>query len=211
MQIVLKTAPNEQLKCRAVELLAQGIVPYANWVNVFANPKLAEWPSLQAKAFHVWFPTMLDYLSGRDEARAIKNELGARKETCENVFELSEELGKCFEGVLSMYSVEEQILIRDRRLQNVHGKLQINVLEKHDIKVYDSKIMQRVLTAEEYREVLSPFYRDLSRHSCEFIERLLASKIFGELTDLYTSNLLIDKHLMPLISRLGVPAIAGNG
>jgi hypothetical protein len=192
-------------------LLAQGVVPYANWANVFANPKLAEWPNLQGKAFHVWFPTMLDYLSGRVEARAIEKELSARKEACENVFELSERLGKCFEGILSMYSIEEQILIRDRRLQNVHGKLQINMFEKHKIKVYDSKITQREFSSQKYRDVVLPFYNDLSRHSGEFIKRLLESEIFCELTELYTNNLLIEKHLMPLISRLGVPAIAGNG
>ena len=214
MNIDLKNAGNGELKLRAVELLAQGVVPYTNWANVFANPKLSDWPGLQAKAFHVWFPTMNDYLAGRYESRAIEKELSNRKEDCENVFELSEQLEKCFENVLSLYTTHEQIFIRDRRLQNVHGKLQINTFENHDIKVFNGKTraVERVkISAEEYRNIITPFYSDLAGYSREFISRFLESQEFKELTELYIGHLKIDDHLMPLIARLGVPALAGNG
>lgn len=211
MQLNLKRASNEELKTRAIELLAQGIVPYTNWANVFANPKLADWPGLQAKAFHVWFPTMLDYLSGRDESNAIKKELDSRKVQYENVFELSERLELCFRSILSMYTVEEQILIRDRRLQNVHGKLQINQFETHVIKVFEDEVVKREFSAEEYRNLIMPFYRNLSHHSKEMIARLLNAEVFRELTELFENQLQIDKHLMPLIEKLGVSAAAGNG
>jgi len=71
-------------------LLAQGVIPYEQWSSVFVDPKLSMWPGLHAKAFSVWFPTMIDYLSGRAESTAIKNELRDRKVDCEQVFELSE-------------------------------------------------------------------------------------------------------------------------
>ncbi len=95
-----KEASNEQLLSRGVALLLQGVVPYTNWSCAFANPKLSEWPALQAKAFHVWFPTMLDYLSGRDESRVVMKELDLRKVPYEDVFDLSERLEQCFKKVL---------------------------------------------------------------------------------------------------------------
>lgn len=211
MQLNPKGASNEQLLSRGVALLLQGVVPYTNWSSVFANPKLSDWPALQAKAFHVWFPTMLDYLSGRDESRTVMKELNSRKVLYENVFDLSERLEQCFKNVLSMYSVEEQIFVWDRRLQNVHGKLQTDVYEKHSVRVYDAKILNRELSAEEYREILIPFYRDLPRHSKEFIGRFLGSREFPELTDLFNNQLNIRTNLEVLIKKLGVFALAGNG
>jgi len=206
-----KEVSNEQLLSRGVALLLQGVVPYTNWSSVFANPKLSEWPALQAKAFHVWFPTMHDYLSGRDESRVVMKELDSRKIPYEDVFDLSERLEQCFKNVLSMYSVEEQVFVWDRRLQNVHGKLQTDVYETHKVKVYDNRLLNRELSAEEYRRILIPFYRDLPRHSKEFIGRLLDSSAFSELTDLFNNQLNIRNNLAMLIKRLGVFALAGNG
>ena len=206
-----KKAKNEQLLSRGVALLLQGVVPYTNWSSVFANPKLSEWPALQAKAFHVWFPTMLDYLSGRDESRAVMKELDSRKVPYDNVFDLSERLEQCFKNVLSMYSVEEQVFVWDRRLQNVHGKLQTDVYETHSVRVYDGRLQNQELSAEVYRKLLIPFYKDLSSHSKEFIARYLGSKSFAELTDLFNNQLNIRTNLDALIKKLGVFALAGNG
>lgn len=206
-----KEALNEHLLSRGVALLLQGVVPYTNWSSVFANPKLSEWPALQAKAFHVWFPTMLDYLSGRDESRAVMKELDSRKVPYEDVFYLSERLEQCFKNTLSMYSMDEQVFVWDRRLQNVHGKLQTDVYETHNVRVYNTKLLNRELSAEEYRKILIPFYRDLTRHSKEFIARFLGSKAFLELTDLFNDQLNIRTNLDLLIKKLGVFALAGNG
>lgn len=211
MLLNAKKAPNEQLLSRGVALLLQGVVPYTNWACVFANPKLSDWPALQAKAFHIWFPTMIDYLSGRDESRAVMKELDSRKIPYENVFELSERLEQCFRNVLSMYSVKEQVFVWDRRLQNVHGKLQTDVYEKHSLRVYDTKLTTCELSAEEYRDLILPFYRDLAGHSKEFIARFTGSKEFSELTDLFNTQLNIRTSLDALIKKLGVFALAGNG
>ncbi len=211
MHLKPKETSNEELLSRGVALLLQGVVPYTNWSCVFANPKLSEWPALQAKAFHVWFPTMHDYLLGRDESRAVRNELDSRKVPYEDVFDLSEQLEKRFLSVLSMYSVEEQVFVWDRRLQNVHGKLQIDVLEVHRVKVFDGKVLNREFPAQEYRKILIPYYRDLPRHSKEFIERFLRSNAFPELTELFNNQLNISNNLAALVKRLGVFALAGNG
>ncbi len=214
MQINLKAATDEDLKRRAVELLAQGVIPYEQWSSVFVDPELSMWPGLQAKAFSVWFPTMIDYLSGRAESTAIKNELCDRKVDCEQVFELSEELERCFIEVLSLYTNKEQIFIRDRRLQNVHGRLHINLFEKHEIKVFNktSKKTESIkLTAHEYRKIMDDFYGDLSKHSSELIQRLLESQPFNDLTELHINRLKVEDYLKPLIEKLGVSAAAGNG
>ncbi len=110
-----------------------------------------------------------------------------------------------------MYSVEEQVFVWDRRLQNVHGKLQVDVYETHNVRVYNAKLLNCELSAEEYRRILIPFYRDLPRHSKESIERLLGSNAFSELTDLFNNQLNISNNLAMLIKRLGVFALAGNG
>ncbi len=213
MNLDLKNTDIKDLKLRAVELLAQGIIPYKNWAPMLIHPKLSDFPDIQAKAFFVWFPTMYDYLAGRNESRSIKNELLARQEGCENVFDLSEQLENCFVNVLSLYSQKEQIFIRDRRLQIVHGKLQISKFESHRIKIFNgsTKIVESVnISATDYRDILAQFYPSLSDSSKQLISRFLESEVFVEISDLSIKQLSMENHIKPLISRLGVQAQVGG-
>lgn len=211
MRINIKNSSDEVLKFRAFNLLAQGVIPYANWVNIFANPDFAKWLSLQAQAFNIWFPTMLDYLFARNESIAIKNELDRRKIQYGEVFQLSDKLESCFKKILSLYTKEEQIFIRDRRLQNVHGTLQLNMYEMHNIKIYDSQITSINLTPEEYGAIIVPFTQNLPAISGLLVSRLLKSEEFSQMTHLYLNHLHVGTHLAALISKLEIPVVIGNG
>lgn len=214
MQINLKKATDDDLKCRSLELLAFGILPYQNWSSSFANPRQNGFPGLQARAFCVWFPTMIDFIKGKTEVEAIKTETENRNIDCEPVLQLWFELYECFLNVLLLYSVEEQLFIRDRRLQNVHGKLALNTFEEHNIELFDSaskSIQKKTFTPEEYRKINTVFYFNLSEVSSELIQRLLDSEEFINLTNLYVNKLKMETHFYPMIKKLGVSAAAGSG
>lgn len=211
MRIKTQTATAEELKARAVELLGYGVLPFEQWAHVFANPKLDEWPGLKAKAFSVWFPTMIDFLQGSDEVSAIASELMKRQVETESLFELIERLKSSYQKVLSLYSSDEQLFIRDRRLQNVHGRLQIYMLDEHEVTIYDGKsgLIKRSLDAKNYRELMQNYYSDLSGNSARLIERLVKSTEFKELSELYFSKLKFQDHFAPLIEKLGVSVACG--
>jgi hypothetical protein len=214
MAIDAPKASEPELKARAVELLAHEVLPFEQWAHVFANPELSGWPGLKAKAFSVWFPTMVDFLEGHGERSTIEAELAARGVGIEPVPELCRLLAGAFKGVLSLYSTEEQAFVRDRRLQNVHGRLQLSTYEVHDFAIFDSRTQELArlrLTPAEYRAVMTKFYPDLQRVSASLIDRLVKSKAFASLSALYVGRLRFKDHFIPLIEKLGVSAAAGSG
>lgn len=214
MAIDARRASEPELKARAVELLAHGVLPFEQWAHVFANPDLSRWPGLKAKAFSVWFPTMVDFLEGSGERGAIEAELIARGVNIEPVPELSRLLSDAFRSVLNLYSTDEQAFLRDRRLQNVHGRLQLSTYEVHDFAVFDPQTqdMARLrLTSAEYRALMFRFYPDMQNISASLIERLIHSEAFALLSALYVGRLRLQEHFVPLIERLGVSASAGSG
>jgi hypothetical protein len=214
MAIDAPRASEADLKARAVELLAHGVVPFEQWANVFANPNFASWPGLKAKAFSVWFPTMVDFLEGRGELTAIEAELSVRRIDIEPVPDLCRQLGDAFKRVLTLFSSEEQAFLRDRRLQNVHGRLQLSTYEVHDFVIFNSgtqELDRLRLTPAEYRAIMVKFYPDIQRISTSLIERLIGSEAFESLTTVYVGKLRFRDHFVPLIETLGISAAAGSG
>lgn len=214
MRIDVPNASDDDLKCRGAELLAYGILPIEQWANVFANPNFSEYPGLRAKAFSVWFTTMIDYIQGEDEARVVQKELSKRGVETAELFDLYGQLVDAFRSLLSIFSSEEQIFLRDRRLQNVHGRLQLNTYEEHDIPIYDaslSKIRRIQFTAAEYREMMQSFYSQLAEKSEGLLNRAIESQEFTALTELYKQKLVIGEHFSSLLVRLDVQAAAGSG
>lgn len=213
MRIDVSTATDEALKCRALELLAYGVIPFEQWAHVFANPNFVSWNGLRAKAFSVWFPTMVDYLQGQQECAAVEKELMRRNVHTGPVFELHRELSRSFASLLGLVTIEEQLFIRDRRLQNVHGRLQLNTYEEHDVPLYDKadgSIRRMKFTAQNYRDIMQRYYANLSEVSAELLERVLRSQEFAQMTELYRTRLEMGEHFQPLIERLGVSAACGS-
>jgi hypothetical protein len=209
----MSRSPHEQttpeLKCRAVELLAIGVIPFEQWANVFANPQFLSLNGLRAKAFAVWFSTMADFLKGEADWTALRNELDKRSEPYADAFERIFALAEHFRLVLTLYSIDDQIFLRDRRLQNVHGRLHIYAQDEHEIPIFDlavRKVIKIDKSASEYREIMGRYYPRLGERSKELIDRLLSSREFADLTAYYKAKLEVATNLAPLIDALGVGA-----
>jgi hypothetical protein len=202
------------LKCRAIEILAIGVIPFEQWADVFANAQFQSLEGLRAKAFAVWFTTMADFLKVESDWVVLRSELDRRKELYADVFERIAELARHYRNILSLYTIEDQIFMRDRRLQNVHGSLHIYARDEHDLPVFDSA-QQRVVnvnkSADEYREIMRHYYPNLRESSKELLDRLLHSRQFVELAAYYRAKLEVGSNLGPLIESLGVGAKAPPG
>lgn len=212
-QFNVRSASDGRLKVRAVEMLANGIIPLENWTQVFANPNLNEFPNLQNKAFCVWFPTMIDYLQGHQEFNMIKKELVHRNINCEVVFELRDKMEDSFREVLALYTVEEQVFIRDRRLQQVHGRLQLYNHETYRIQVFDqdnNQIKKLTYSAQEYRDIMGKFYANMSLSLTGLRNRFISSDEFQKLSDLHQNHLTIKEHIQSLITKFGIAAATGD-
>jgi hypothetical protein len=156
---------NARLTAEAYIRLAQGAVPYLRWVDVFANPQFDQWPRLQEQAFVVWFPTMLDYLRHEPDWRKLNKEVARRGVECGEVFTRLEHLADSFKAVLRLYTREEQLFLRDRRLQSVHGYLSSYSATTQTGKWYDTALggpARERLTPDEYSSVMAQFYSNES-------------------------------------------------
>jgi len=213
MKIDVATANDETLKFRALELLAHGVIPLEQWAAVFENPAFSAWPGLLSKAFSVWFPTQIDYLQGHDECVAIEKELSKRGVVVGPVFELHRQLESAFKGVLALFSIEEQLFLRDRRLHNVHGRLQLNAYEEHDAPLFDAAtglVRRTKFTADNYRAIMLQYYSTLAETSAALLNRMLDSKEFAVLATLHATRLKMGEHFQPLIEQMGVNAACGS-
>lgn len=213
MEFSPKNASDEELKCRAIELLANGLVPFEQWANVFANPTLDGFPNLKSKAFSVWFPTMTDFLVAEDEFNCVKKYMKNRSLDDRGLFENANTLADWFKELLSLFSTDEQIFIRDRRLQNVHGILHLGVKEKHEIRYWnaeENKLRKVELTGEQYRNIVAPFYFNLGEKSKELVSRLVNSGAFIKFSDVYKSDLKFPELIERYINEYGVSAACGK-
>ncbi len=195
-------------KFRLMVHLAQGILPFEQWAPVFANPELRSRPALICKAFAVWFPTMLDFLEPKQETKDAVAALAGEAVAAE-VIELSESVGRHYTQMLSLFSREEQMFIRDRRLQNVHGVLSTFILDRIHIKYYDparDAVVIEHIDANDYHRIMRTYYPAAQTNELTLRNRRTGSDIFREFGQLYDARLRIDPHLMAVARRLGVYA-----
>jgi hypothetical protein len=202
-----------RVKCYAFQLLVFGVLPFEQWVSVFANSAFQAWPGLRCKAFAVWFPTMIDYLRNRTKRDSAKDELVRRKFDCLQLFDLADALDCSFEEVLKLYSRDDQIFVRDRRLQNVHGHLHIYSRDDHEVFWFDgqTRVTQKTkISADEYREILKKYYREMQKSELLLLDRLTQSSAYTELYGLYCSRLRIPEYLIPLSREFGIGSQESN-
>lgn len=196
-----------RLKCQVFERLANGVLPFEQWLPVFANQTFSEWPGLRCKAFTVWFPTMIDYQKGATERQVLCEEVKSRGIDCLKVFDLAEELQKRYSAVLRLYTRDEQLFLRDRRLQNVHGVLHIYTRDKQRVDWFDgvgNSVKKCIITAAEYRRIMAKFYSEMQKSTLVLLDRLLSSSEFSDLLHLYQNKLTFQTSLVPLAQKLGI-------
>lgn len=200
---------NMELKREALQRLGQGVLPFEQWANVFANPKLAEFQNLKCKAFSVWFTTPIDYIKDYQIVQDLVAEAAARKVALLSVPDLASELNHHFAATLSLFSRDEQIFMRDRRLQCVHGVLNQYSRELIGIDWFDNTsrlVVRTTFTADEYTAIVYPFYVNMQEAVLALLGRTLASPAFAALGELYSKKLKPAPHLVALTSGLGLDA-----
>ena len=196
-----------RLKCQIFERLAYGVLPFEQWMPVFYNSKLVDWPGLRCKAFTVWFPTTIDYLRGVQKRKDFEQEAQSRAIDLLKLPHLAGALETCFSDCLALYSRDEQIFLRDRRLQNVHGMLHLYVMEKQKIPFFDAStrsIAHSEVLAADYRAIMKAFGPDIHAKTLRLLNRLSASEQFAKLLNLYLNELDFATKLWPLAEELGV-------
>ena len=154
----------------------------------------------------VWFPTMIDYLRPSPEVSQSISELSNDLE-CKDAISLCRKLEEHYKKFLSNFSREEQLFINDRRLQNVHGVLNIFRLEKIHVKHYckeDNAVVVEHIESNKYHEIMRIFYPSMHEKEMELRNRLVSSNIFKEFGIFYIDNLKIDPHVINLATNLGV-------
>ncbi len=196
-----------RLKCQIFERLAFGVLPFEQWMIVFANAEFIDRPGLRCKAFTVWFPTMIDYVRGTQERATLAKESERRGIDFGKVFCLTDALGGCYSDCLALYSRDEQLYLRDRRLQNVHGRLHIYLWDEQKAHFFDAStgsIEKCEILAADYRAIMSDFYSDMQANTLNLLDRLLGSESFDQLLSLYRTELDVETKLLPLAEELGI-------
>jgi hypothetical protein len=196
-----------ELKREVLQRLAHGVLPFEQWANVFANPKLAEFPNLRGKAFSVWFTTPIDYLKDYRIIQDLVADATTRKLSLLSVPDLSAELRVHFAAILSLYNRDEQIFLRDRRLQCVHGVLNQYSNVNIGLDFFDSAsgdVARITIATDQYAAAILPFYTNMQETIRTLLARMLASPEFAALADCFTNRLMPIPHLSALIADLGL-------
>lgn len=195
-------------RIKVLAYLAQGILPFEQWSCVFSNPKYGnEELGLICKAFSVWFPTMIDYISGRGKVQSVIEALES-DEDCNVMISQCNKLEEYYKKILSTYSREEQVFLINRRNQNVHGELSQFRIEDIDIKhfsVATQKIIKERISAEDYQIIVNPFYSNLTKSEIELRNRLVTNnELYVEFAKYYERELIIDPYIIEMANDLGI-------
>jgi len=204
-----KAWSDRHLKYQIYRRLCHGVVPFENWASVFAARELESWRAIQAKAFCVWFPTMLDYLVHEADFGKLRAEAQRRSLECEEVLEvlgLADALSSCYKRVLGLYSREEQVFLWDRRVQLVHGNVYFGEGHFQRVHWYDAsndRTVSEKLSPDQYRETLGCLAPDFLARGVEMLDRFQCSVEFRDLLDLFVNRLEVRRR-HDLGMRLGV-------
>lgn len=177
----LSKVNDRDLVVHAIARLSFGALPIENWGCFFA-PGAMVYPNdevLANRAFSIWFPTIYDYIEGRAEFERVVAECRARRLDVAELERLANELDQRLRSVAGLLSREEQIFLRDRRLQNVHGSLEYFVAERPTVKWYDSAsarmVVEQIDEAELHYVVLKPFNADVRTSQATLRKRVTSS------------------------------------
>jgi hypothetical protein len=205
----LSKLSDAELKVHAVTRLGLGALPIENWACFF-EPSICAYrndPALANRAFSIWVPTMIDFIEAEPQMATVEAEASRRAVDCADVFDLGRTLGLCMRGVLRLLTREEQVFIRDRRLQNVHGNLDYFLEELPTIKWYDALkdavVRERITESDLHFKLLRPFNEDIAASQATLRLRVVASDAWRKLFQLHRSSL-NRADLEELVGRLGI-------
>lgn len=133
--------------------------------------------SLKAKAFSVWFYSAMDILEKSNIIYSEISELEKNNIQCniakEHIKNVIDALGTC----VSVFTQEEQLFLRDRRLQNTHGFLSSYFNSKLNVKWFeDGDIKSKEMTIDEYNLIMRQFYPKMHENQIALIKKFLSSE-----------------------------------
>ena len=189
--------------------LGFGAIPIENWGCFFA-PGIMVYPhdeALANRAFSIWFPTILDFIDGESEMKRVCDEAKRRNISIDRIGELAEKLGAKLRAVARMLSREEQIFLRDQRLQNVHGSLEYFLAAVPSVKWYDAAkdiiVVEQIPEEVLHYSILKPFNADKHASKATLRTRVTSSAEWIDVFDLWRTEL-TGKHLAALSKFHGI-------
>jgi hypothetical protein len=177
----LSAVSSPDLIVQAITRLGFGAAPIENWACYFA-PEMAGVPRdqpLANRAFCIWFPTTLDFIAAEPGMRRLQAHASARGVDVDRIATLAYELSERMRKIARLLSREDQIFIRDRRLQYVHGSLEYFVAENRRVSWFDhdqNRILSEEITeAALHYQILRPFNARHAESQAELRLRVVRS------------------------------------
>ena len=207
----LSRVSDKNLVVYALSRLGFGATPIENWGYCFAPEIVGHFSdiNLANRAFSIWFPTILDFIASEPEIKRLHVAASDRGVNIDSIALLAYELAVRLRAIAELLSREEQIFIRDCRLQNVHGSLEYFVSEMPGVKWYSAianqVVSEQIPEADLHYIILKPFNADRSESQAILRNRVTSSLAWAQLFKFWANNLTAS-HLRALVVANGASA-----
>jgi len=160
---------------------------------------------LKSKAFSILFMCILDVLKEEKKIRSKFEILEQYDIHCSEFKSIVFKLLEIYKMIFSKFTFEEQLFIRNKRLQNVHGVLSIYDSEKPKVPYFDKtsqKVKVKYLSREKYREILN-FFSDKNSISIEIlIQKFIKKDQNDYVIDYLEKNIRDNQRYVDLIRKI---------
>ena len=155
------STPNSDLINAIFCLFSDNLTCTRNWSRCLFDSKFNDEPELRNKIGTIWFVSLLDSLEGEKRSLdSYKSEAVSRGLThLIPVCEQAQQFFRIIESVLSLFSREEQIFLRDIRDQAVHSWLARRHTQEFQIQYFNgTEIVREKIRQEDFNRIVQPFY-----------------------------------------------------
>jgi hypothetical protein len=161
--------------------------------------------NLKYRTFSIWFCTIIDALEKENHIYETLNELEIEKYQIDITKTHMTNVLEKFKAVASNFTKREQLFLRDRRLQNVHGYLSCYFKKNIAVKWFDAprgKVIRETITADEYNSIMQEFYPEMASNEDKLIKKFLLSEGGKDLVAYWSSTLRDTKTYLDLIKQM---------
>lgn len=183
---------NETLKCKSLQRVAFGALPYEKWGRLFASKQYEGDIPLREKAFSIWFGTLLDYARSAVAFKEMCMEMQSRKIEIGPLLEIGANLDDLYKKILSLYNQSEQLFLGYIRNHNVHGAISLWENAQPRRKWFNTTsqtVEEPNIPIEQYRQMTNPLWEKMPATIMLLLKRLLEAKEFEALHNFIQSRL----------------------
>ena len=158
--------------------------------------------NLKSKAFAIWFYTIIDTIRNELTVKQLIDSFPCGRPNA--MADHASTIIAIFKKIASEFSIEEQLFLRDRRLQNTHGYLSQYGQECINVPVFVKEkqtVEKREFSKDKYWELIKPFYEKMITSEKMLLEKFLASDGGREIISYY-SDYLADEKYFALLNKL---------